>query len=188
MNKFLFISLSFLSTSLFSMELARVSYADNSKKMYIEPFSVKSPSKLGSFDLYHSNNGFYIRKDDQKHSIKKYFTDPMLQGISKRQLQGFLTNGYLSVNQMNDGEYSLKAKGRVVGGGAIGAAIGAFLGKAAVSVVGHGAILIVSGLTGPAAPVVFLALEGCFGPAIETTSLAGAVAGGIALGVATGPV
>jgi len=89
---------------------------------------------------------------------------------------------------MEDGEFSLQAKGRVNGGGPIGAAIGVFLGKAAVSVVGHGSLLLISGLTGPAAPYTFFALEACLGHQIEIASMAGAVAGGIALGVATGPV
>ena len=143
---------------------------------------------MGSLDLYHSKKGFYVRQDDKKQTIKKHFTDPMLRDITKPQLKAFLTAGYLTINQMEDGEYSLKAKGRMVGGGALGASIGAFLGKAAVYVVGHGAIQIVALCTGPAYPVTVLALEGCFAVPIEAASMAGAVAGGIALGVATGPV
>lgn len=131
MKKLLFLSL--LTSSMFAMELGhvnykkeivtklhdldRVSYSDNKNKLYIEPFSVKVPEYLGSLDLYHSNKGFYVRQDDKKFEIKKYFTDPMLRNITKTQLKAFLTEGYLSINQMNDGEYSLKAKGRIVGGG-----------------------------------------------------------------------
>jgi hypothetical protein len=171
-----------------STEFDRVSYADNKNKMYIESFSVRAPSKLGNFDLYHSKQGFYVRKDDQKYEIKKYFTDPIVRDITKTDLKAFLQSGYLSINQMSNGEYSIKANGRLIGGGALGASIGAFLGKAAVYVVGHGAIQLVAICTGPAYPVTVLALEGCFAVPIEAASMAGAIAGGIALGVATGPV
>jgi hypothetical protein len=180
--------LSFISTSIFSMELEKFSYADNKHKMYIEPFSVRVPERLGELDVYHSSKGFYIRKDDKKKEIKRYNMDPMLRDITKKQLTGFLANGYLAVNKTEDGQYLLKAKQRLNGGGPIGAAIGVFLGKAAVSVVGHGTIFLIGALTGPAAPVTIIALESCFGAAIESASMAGAVAGGIALGVATGPV
>lgn len=182
------ILLSFITTSLFSMELEKFSYADNGKKMYIQPFSVKAPSKLGELDLYHSKKGFYIRKDDQKKRIQKYDTDPILRNVSRKQLAAFLTDGYLSVNQMDNGDYSLKAKQRLNGSGPLGAAIGCFLGKATVSIVGHGAIQLVALCTGPAYFPVMIALESTLGVAVEKASLVGAVAGGIALGAATGPV
>jgi len=102
-----------------SLERDRVSYADNKNKMYIEPFSVKVPKRLGELDLYHGKKGFYVRQDDKKYTIKKYFTDPMVRNMSKTELKTFLTAGYLCINQMNDGEFSLKAKGRIVGGGPI---------------------------------------------------------------------
>ena len=182
------ILLSFISSSLFSMELDRLSYADNKNKMYIQPFSVRAPERLGEFDLYHSKKGFYVRKNDKKKTIQRYNMDPMLRGISKPQLRAFLDNGYLSVSKMEDGQYSLQAKGRLNGSGPIGASIGVFLGKAAVYVVGHGAIQLVAICTGPAYPVTVLALEGCLAAPIEAASMAGAVAGGIALGAITGPV
>ena len=182
------LGLLFITSSVLSMQLDRVDNNHKSNKMYIDSFSVKVPNRLGNLNLYHGKKGFYVRQDDKKQTIKKYFTDPMLRDITKTQLKAFLANGYLSINQMDDGEFSLKANGRIVGGGVIGASIGAFLGKAAVYVVGHGAIQIVAICTGPAYPITVLALEGCFAVPIEAASMAGAVAGGIALGVATGPV
>lgn len=146
------------------------------------------PERLGSLQLNHGENGFSIIQDGKKYEIQKCFIDSGLRNTNKEQLQAFLKSGYISVNQADDGTFTLKAHSRILGGGAIGAAIGAFLGKATVSVIGHGIIVAVSALTGPAAPVTFVALESCFGAAIEATSMAGAVAGGIALGVATGPV
>lgn len=187
--------LSLVTSSMFGMELAlvkpsdqKVNFADTKNKMHISPFSVSAPSKLGDLDLYHGKKGFYIRHDDKKHIVQKYFTDKMVRNMDKKQLQAFLVTGKLAINQMDDGEYSLKAKLPLNGGGVFGASVGAFLGKAAVYVVGHGAIQIVALCTGPAYPVTLLALEGCFAVSIEAASMAGAVAGGIALGVATGPV
>ena len=88
-------------------------------KSKIKPESVFAPSKLGSVELYHGKKGFYVHQDNEKHAIKKYFTDPIVRNITKKQLHAFLEGGYLSLNQMEDGEFSLKAKGRINGGGPI---------------------------------------------------------------------
>ena len=180
------------------MELDRVSYADNKNKMYIEPFSVKVPSKLGSLDLYHSKKGFYVRQDDKKHTIKKYFTDPILRDITKTQLKGFLANGYLTINQMEDGEYSLKAKGRIVGGGPILGTIAYWVTKSlcygtAVAAVGTLAVTTggtaVAVVTGGAVPLVTTAIGGTavattIGSTIGTT--AGVIVGGAVTGATVG--
>jgi hypothetical protein len=180
--------LSFMNVSLFSMELEVVKHTQNANKMRIDSSSTFIPNQLGSLDLYHGKKGFYIRQDDKKQSIKRYNMEPMLRDITKTQLKGFLANGYLSINKTEDGEYLLKAKQRLNGGGPIGATIGCFLGKAAVSIVGHGAIQVVGILSGPFYWPVVIGLESTIGHQIELASMAGAVAGGIALGAATGPV
>ena len=159
-----------------------------SKNMHIEQKSVFAPKRLGSIELSHSKKGFKVYKDDEKHVIKRYYTDPIVRNMTKEELKTFLTMGYLSVNQMDNGEFTLKANGRLNGGGPIGAAIGAFLGKAAISIAGHGTIQIIGILSGPAYLPVVIGLESCFGGAIEATSMAGAVAGGMIGAVATGPV
>ena len=109
------LSLLLATSSIFSMQLDLVK--SDVKKEHIKQIFV--PSKLGSVELYHSKKGFFVRKDDQKHVIKKYFTDPIVRDITKKQLNAFLEAGYLSLNQMEDGKFSLKAKGRVNGGGPI---------------------------------------------------------------------
>lgn len=129
------LSLLLTTSSIFSMQLDLVnfdqktnnleekffkysdSYTTNTNKIHIEPSSVFIPHQLGSVELYHGKKGFYVRQDDKKYVIKKYFTDPIARDLTKEQLKAFLKNGYFSLNQMNDGEFSLKAKGRVVGGG-----------------------------------------------------------------------
>ncbi len=100
------LSLLLVTSSIFSMQLD-----------LIKPESVFVPQRLGSVALYHGKKGFYVHQDNKKHVIKKYFTDPMVRDITKKQLKAFLQAGYLSLNQMNDGEFSLKAKGRINGGG-----------------------------------------------------------------------
>jgi hypothetical protein len=160
----------------------------NGNKSYIQPSSVHAPYQLGDIELYHGKKGFTVLKGNEKHVIEQRFMDSITRNIPKERLNDFLEHGYFSIDRTHDGLYTIKAIQREKGGGIIGVAIGAFLGKAVVSVVGHGAIFIIGGLTGPAAPYTIIALESCFGAAIESTSMAAAVAGGIALGVATGPV
>lgn len=106
------------------------------------------------------------------------------QGFSKKEFARVVTAGtYIFVRALDkNGNCHVQANG------IIGASIGAFLGKIAVSVIGHGLICIIGGLTGPLAPVTIIVLESTFGAAIEAGSMAGAVAGGITLGALTGPV
>jgi hypothetical protein len=115
------------SSSIFSMQLALKEKKEivlhhvlnNHEKIHIKPSSVFVPEKLGSIDLYHGKNGFYIRQNDEKHLIQKCFTDPMIRNMTPKQLKAFQEVGRFEINQMNDGELSLKAKGRVVGGGPV---------------------------------------------------------------------
>jgi hypothetical protein len=100
------LSLLLFTSSIFSMQLD-----------LIKKEQVFAPSRLGEVELYHGEKGFHVLKDDKKYVIQKYFTDPIVRDITKEQLNAFLESGHLSLNQMNDGEYSLKAKGRVNGGG-----------------------------------------------------------------------
>ncbi len=182
------LSLLLLSSSLFSMELQIVPAHQKQKKTFIDKSSVFVPERLGTLNLSHGKKGFMIHQDTKKFVIDQRFLNQTARALTKENMSSFLQNGYFEVNQTNDGTFSLKATHRKEGGGAFGAALGAFLGKAAVYVLGHGAIQVVAICTGPAYPVTLLALEGCLAWPIEAASMAGAVAGGIALGVATGPV
>jgi hypothetical protein len=196
------------------MELDRISYADNAHKMYIQPFSVKVPERLGNIDLYHGRKGFYVRQDDKKQTIKKYFTDPILRDITKTQLRAFLANGYLTLNQMDDGEFSLKAKGRMVGGGPLFGAAAYWITKSlcyGTIAAGTGAAVITTGgaiagavaggaAAGGAGTVAGLAIAGnaatgtviatsvatTAGTAIATTAGAGIATAGMAGLVGTG--
>lgn len=102
------------------------------------------------------------------------------------------SSGYISVNQMSDGEYCLRANIRVSGGGGVGAVTGFWLGKAAT----HGALQVVAwgvgGLVGifcpPAGLIVTGTIIGTLAVPVEAASNIVGLAAGIALGAATGPV
>lgn len=142
--------------------------------------------------LVRSEKGYNLQLNGFNYDIKSYDVDARLRSLDDLQLSRLSSAGGLRSYKMSNGDHRVELGGSLKGGGAWGAAIGAFLGKAAVSVVGHGAIAIVSGGVGllfpPAGIAVAIALESTCGAAIEAASFAGAVAGGIALGVATGPV
>lgn len=105
------------------------------------------------------------------------------KGFSKREfIRAVTVSTHVFLRAINNDSSNVCANG------VIGASIGAFLGKIAVSLAGHGLIYIVAGLTGPFVVVTAIALEGAFGAIIESASLAGAVAGGITLGAITGPI
>lgn len=164
------------------------------QSMEIEKRALFIPRQLGSITVTHDDNGFEIKKGPKSSSVKPWLMDQELRGITRDKLARLIAaNAYLSVNKVSKNEYSLRLNGRLRGGGVLGATAGAWLGKALVSVVGHGAIVIVSGAVSlVATPVagwaVGVALESTLGASIEAASIAGAIAGGIAGGVATGPV
>lgn len=79
--------------------------------------AVFASHKLGNIDLYHSKKGFTVSKDNKNHDVKPYFVEKTLRSLNKKQLDALQKHGYIEVNQMNDGEYSLKMKMRGKGGG-----------------------------------------------------------------------
>ena len=211
MKKVLYLSL--IVFPIFSMQLDLVSskskvnrfqeklskQISNIDKVHIKPASVFVPNRLGSLDLYHSKKGFYVRQNDKKQTIKKHFTDPILRDITKPQLKAFLANGYLTINQMEDGEYSLKAKGRMVGGGPILGTIAYWVTKSicygtAVGAIGATVIGTGGAIGGAVGGGAFLAGTAVTGTAVATTATtaiattAGIVTGTVATGasIATG--
>src|SRR5579863_3625779 len=110
----------YITAPLFSMELDLVKFTKPIKRMRIEqPSSLFVPERLGPLELYYGAKEFSVKQDNKTYHVKKYFTDKILYNMTKKELTSFLEDGYLSLNQMDDGEFSLKAKGRVKGGGPI---------------------------------------------------------------------
>lgn len=175
-----------LLLSIFSMQ------SNGSQILSIKDSAVFAPQRLGNIKLRYDNQGYSVLQNGKPHRIEIGDVDPLLRKMNREQLKKFQQKGLIAVNQADNGEFSLKAAANMKGGGIWGAVVGAFLGKAAVSVVGHGAIAIVSGAVGlfcpPAGLALGISLESTCGPMIEAASIKGAIAGGIAGGVATGPV
>lgn len=148
------------------------------------------PERLGQLTLIHTNNSFYVDRDDDDapQQIQNCFLDKELRGISSEKLEKFLDVGYVSLSQMSDGQYSLQAHVRGNGGGPGGATAGFYLGKFLTHFVGHGTIFIVACCTGPAFPVTLASLEATFAVPIEAASNVVALGTGIAGAVVTGPV
>lgn len=104
--------------------------------------SVFVPGRLGKLGLSHDGSRFNVTKDGERVTIPSHWTDKNMRNISQERLAKFLEKGYLSVNQMDNGEYTLKANVRGNGGGPIlgqvlgwGVRIGSWSACAALTVV-----------------------------------------------------
>ena len=75
------------------------------------------PLKLGDISVTYEGNEFYIQKNaSEKLQIPRWNLSKELRGIEDKQLQGFLDIGYLSVNQLDDNDFTLNAHVRGPGG------------------------------------------------------------------------
>lgn len=158
----------------------------------IDSTKILAPSELGNLEIYHDKNSFSLFCNGEKKQVHDYDVDPMLRKLDAEKLKKFLAVGLLKVSKYNNDEFAIKPLVQGLGGGPGGATAGAYIGKAAVSLVGHGAIFAattVAGFTGGpiAAFAVGTTLESWFAAPIEAASYAGAIAGGIIGAVATGP-
>jgi len=137
--------------------------------------------------------GFAVLKDGKIDNVGPEAVDSTLRKMDFQQRNMFLLkNGNISVDQDESGQFHLKFAPKLNGGGVWGARIGAFLGKAIVSIVGHGVIAIITKVAsrrGDAAAVATgVGLESTMGAAIEAASMKGAIIGGIIGGIITGPL
>lgn len=136
------LSLLLLSSSLFSMQLALkmqtprfdrvksavvkqqkaivlqtnqvISKVVDIPKMHID---ASAPHNLADAKLYHGKKGFVVLHDDKKHVIEKRFMDQTARSITREGLKSFLKLGFFTLNQTNDGAFTLKAHHRLTGGG-----------------------------------------------------------------------
>ena len=130
------------------------------------------PERLGQLAVIHNNNRFYVEDENKAKPVQNCFIDKELRGISSERLSGFLKNGYLSVNRMSDGEYSLRAQGRLNGGGPVWG-FAAYVGAKVAGYVSVAAICISVPLSGGAtAPLAAHALEFTAAGGIEATAAA----------------
>lgn len=84
------------------------------------------PQKLGSVQLFKTDEGFEIIKDSESIKVKSYDVDPILKNLNKDTIKEFGKIGSIHLNQFNNGDYSLKAKGKINGGGPLTGMIAAW--------------------------------------------------------------
>lgn len=71
---------------------------------------------IGPCDFAYNGKRFYIIQDEIITKVKPAFVDKKLRGITQEQLLAFLDGGYLYVNQLGNGDFTITPKGRVRGG------------------------------------------------------------------------
>lgn len=159
-----------------------------SQEFTFKRFAVMSPQKLGKVSLSVNAGEYSVLQAGKSHKIENHDVDPVLRKMNTEQLAKFQKNNSVAVNQLSDGSFKVDAKLGLKGGGVLGATIGAWIGKGLVYIGAYSAIGVISACTFAAAPVTFAALTAAWAVPIEAASMAGAVAGGMVGGVATGPV
>ena len=114
---YLSLPLSFL-VSLNAVAMENCSLAElreNAKKIHAT--SLMAPSHLGKIDLYKDQEGFtVVQNENEVTRIKSHDMDPMLRTITLAKLAKLQEGGYLKVNRMNNGDYSLVAHASGNGG------------------------------------------------------------------------
>lgn len=80
---------------------------------------------IGPCDFSYDGEDFFIHKDGDVSCVQRCFVDKHLRKIDSDKLLQFLVGGYLYVNQLDNGEFTITAKGRL-NGGFIGFLIAAF--------------------------------------------------------------
>ena len=130
-----------------------------------------------------------IKRAASVKTIEPWAVDKDLRGIDTSILSKLLAAGhYVSVSRCGEEGYRLVLKTRIKGGGLIGASLGAHIGVIGTNIIGHGILMGIAALSGPAAPAVYAGLAASYGPAILGASKAVGIGLGVATAVATGPV
>ncbi len=152
---------------------------------------------LKELRLLHSNNSFAVLDHGKVEAVNPCWVDKEVRSVSTERLAKMLGHGYLSVNKMSNGEFSVKASVRGEGGGpATGMAVywgvksvlyGLIGGAAVATAVGTGAGIVVA-VGGPAALAGAGVVAGkvAVGAPVAIAAKTVIVAAGVAGNVATG--
>ncbi len=152
------------------------------------PEAVRTDGLGEDIGLFYDKDGFFVRTSDDDVRVQRYDTDKLFRGRKVKDIARYSTMGKFKLSKLDNGEYVVCSHGEIKGGGLLGATVGAYVGKYGTYVVGHGGIIVASAMTGWGCVATFIALEGQLAIPIETASNVAALAGGILLGAATGPV
>lgn len=146
-------------------------------------------SGMNAMQLVHRNNDFFVEDNNSSIKIQRAFMDKELRGIDTEKLSKLAAAGaYLKLNKMEDSDdYTLRLGGRLNGGGPIFAAWAVHIGVVGTNVLGHGALMLVSSFSGPAAPAVYAGLAAAYSAPILAASKAVGLGLGVAAAVAPTP-
>jgi hypothetical protein len=67
--------------------------------------------------LYHDGSDFHVLKRKQLRKVQKQNMDALLRSMNKEQLKSFQKVGYIKVDKLSDGHYTLLSNIRTKGGG-----------------------------------------------------------------------
>ncbi|MFA6065854.1 MAG: hypothetical protein WC707_01590 [Candidatus Babeliaceae bacterium] len=167
--------------------------ASRAGQLSIKDSSIFSPKELGIVSLTRDSEGFHVIQNGVKRSVKNHWVDKTLRSIPSDKMEKFLQHGYISVNKMSDGEFTLNAKVRGNGGAYFGAVAGTIVGGAVVQGAYHGTLAGIGFALSPfITPVGAGAVVGIIRtftmPAAILATKTVAIAGGIVGGVITGPI
>jgi hypothetical protein len=158
--------------------------------MELSKSCIRAPEKLGTINLaYKPNTGFFIKQNNAIIPINNYDVDPLLRCITPAQLQAFLNKNYIVVNQMSNGDFTLKANGRLLGAGPVAGMCAAWIVRGTMYTAGA---TVVTGAVIASAPIaattaVVVATAPVSAPAALAASTSGIVAYATTVeGLATG--
>lgn len=157
--------------------------------LIIPSSQVITKNSVGKIVLLYDEEGFIVKQGDEFTRVHKYNTDKIFKKFDFKSMAKYvLLNNKIKVTQFDNGEYIVREQGGLKGGGIFGAQAGFLAGNFAFNFVAYGSIILVSTLTGPAAPATAAALSATLSPFIQTGAMTAGLAVGMAGAVATGPI
>lgn len=162
----------------------------SASELMVHKNSFSAAQKLGVLKVLKNKDAYFVLTNSGLNRVHRHDVSPSLRAMNDEQLIKFLNgnNGVIKVGRFTNGEFTLDRDVYGKGGGALGAFAGVIIGKAGVSFLGHGTLLLISGLAGPAQPAALVAMESVALPYIEAASVHAAAVCGIAGAALTGPV
>ena len=97
--------------------------SSNAGLLEIKKSSVFAPERLGTIELSRETDGFHVLQNNKKHKVENYWLDKPLRKMDDEKLKTFLTQGYISVNKLDNGEFTLRSNVRGLGGGPVASVI-----------------------------------------------------------------
>jgi hypothetical protein len=97
-----------------SLAIGNLSYAN---KFEVPVSSLSVPNHLAITALMYSKEGFRVVQNNASKEVAAHNVDKTIRSVSSEQLEAFVKGGYISVNQLENGEFTLSAKVRGPGGG-----------------------------------------------------------------------